>query len=70
MREKQNETREPKKALQIALEYSEREWSKLNLEVEIMIAEGGRFTPEGEEREIKEWSIEIGKSQTFFYACH
>ena len=56
----------PKEALQVALDYSEREWSKLNLEVEIMIAEGGRLTFDGDEREIKEWSIESANHRRFF----
>lgn len=56
----------PKEALEVALDYSEREWTKLNLEVEIMIAEGGRITPDGEERQIKEWSIESANHRRFF----
>ena len=56
----------PKEALQVALDYSEREWTKLNLEVEIMIAEGGRLTFDGDEREIKEWSIESTNHRRFF----
>ena len=56
----------PKEALEVALEYSQRAWTKINLEVEIMIAEGGRLTPDGEEREIKEWSIESANHRRFF----
>ena len=48
-----------------ALDFALREYAKKNLDLEISITEGGRVAPTGEERRIKEWSLESSNQRRF-----